>query len=236
LLSPQVAQRMEARLTREGLSAQQRADAVPVAEDFGEQEGRGGDAAEVFSNLIGCQQVLGKLREWQATIKASQNQGRDPLDSFELNFLFVGPPGATPSAWGACWLLLVALPCDHSMRYFCGVNAEYGDTGWSQLAAENVPIPYRQALAFVHTAQRWLAGKVTTMSRHPQPAAQRASDHVGGWGQSLIPTLISAFICITATMAENCVVTKTRQHVCHFTLAQCITAMTTCPLLVVTPV
>ena len=85
---------MEARLTREGLSAHQRAAAVPVPEDFGEEEGRsGGDAAEVFSDLIGCKQVLDKLREWQATIKASQNLGRDPLESFELNFLFVGAPG-----------------------------------------------------------------------------------------------------------------------------------------------
>lgn len=34
-----------------------------------------------------------KLKEYQATIKASQKLGRDPLSSFELNFLFVGSPG-----------------------------------------------------------------------------------------------------------------------------------------------
>jgi hypothetical protein len=38
-------------------------------------------------------QVLGKLREWQATIKASQLLGKNPLESFELNFLFTGSPG-----------------------------------------------------------------------------------------------------------------------------------------------
>jgi hypothetical protein len=37
--------------------------------------------------------VLEKLREWQATIKGSQLLGKNPLDSFELNFLFTGSPG-----------------------------------------------------------------------------------------------------------------------------------------------
>jgi len=38
-------------------------------------------------------QVLAKLKEWQSTIKASTRMGKDPLDSFELNFMFVGSPG-----------------------------------------------------------------------------------------------------------------------------------------------
>lgn len=50
-------------------------------------------AAGVFADLIGCEGVLAKLREWQATISASQELGLDPLDSFELNFMFVGAPG-----------------------------------------------------------------------------------------------------------------------------------------------
>jgi hypothetical protein len=50
-------------------------------------------ADAVFADLIGCSTVLAKLREWQATIKASQALGKDPLDSFELNFTFVGAPG-----------------------------------------------------------------------------------------------------------------------------------------------
>jgi len=40
-------------------------------------------------------QVFAKLREWQATILASQRLGKDPLQSFELNFRFVGSPGET---------------------------------------------------------------------------------------------------------------------------------------------
>ncbi len=42
-----------------------------------------------------CREVLAKLREWEATIKACQALGRDPLDTFELNFRFVGSPGAS---------------------------------------------------------------------------------------------------------------------------------------------
>lgn len=51
-------------------------------------------ASGVFADLIGCQSVLAKIKEWQATITASQKMGMDPLESFELNFLFVGSPGA----------------------------------------------------------------------------------------------------------------------------------------------
>lgn len=34
-----------------------------------------------------------QVRGWRATIKASIDLGKDPLDSFELNFLFTGSPG-----------------------------------------------------------------------------------------------------------------------------------------------
>lgn len=33
------------------------------------------------------------VRCWRATIRASQDLGKDPLESFELNFLFTGSPG-----------------------------------------------------------------------------------------------------------------------------------------------
>jgi hypothetical protein len=97
---------MEARLTREGLSPEQRAAAAPAPEDFhpegsSSSAAASADPAGIFSDLVGCGQVLAKLREWQATISAAQALGRDPLESFELNFLFVGSPGARP------WLQLL---------------------------------------------------------------------------------------------------------------------------------
>eukprot|EP00198_Chlamydomonas_reinhardtii_P002822 XP_001692158.1 predicted protein [Chlamydomonas reinhardtii] len=82
--------RMEARLRK--LTPAQRAAAAPVPDDFLPPR-QGGDPKAIFDDLIGCREVLAKLREWQATILACQAIGRDPLASFELNFRFVGAPG-----------------------------------------------------------------------------------------------------------------------------------------------
>lgn len=65
----------------------------PQAEDFSPKESVGSDPAGIFKDLVGCKEVMLKLKEFQATIKASQRLGMDPLSSFELNFLFVGSPG-----------------------------------------------------------------------------------------------------------------------------------------------
>ncbi|KAJ9508188.1 hypothetical protein QJQ45_021542, partial [Haematococcus lacustris] len=87
-----VAMRMEARM--QGMSDAARAAAQPVAADFlPPEDAKAVRADQVFKDLVGCKEVLAKLREWQATIKASQRMGKDPLDSFELNFRFVGAPG-----------------------------------------------------------------------------------------------------------------------------------------------
>jgi hypothetical protein len=104
--------RMEARTAQ--LTTAERAAATPVPEDFmsdadaeaaaARAAGKAGAASEtVFADLIGCKSVLAKLKEWQATITASQALGKDPLDSFELNFTFVGAPGGT--------MLVEVLPC-----------------------------------------------------------------------------------------------------------------------------
>jgi hypothetical protein len=96
--------RMEARTAH--LTTAERAAATPVPEDFmsdadaaaaaARAAGKAGAASEaVFADLIGCKSVLAKLKEWQATITASQALGKDPLDSFELNFTFVGAPGGS---------------------------------------------------------------------------------------------------------------------------------------------
>ncbi|KAG2423774.1 hypothetical protein HXX76_015050 [Chlamydomonas incerta] len=82
--------RMEGRLRK--LPPAQRAVAAPAPEDFLPPR-QGGDPKAIFDDLIGCKEVLAKLREWQATIRGCQAMGRDPLASFELNFRFVGAPG-----------------------------------------------------------------------------------------------------------------------------------------------
>jgi DNA replication protein DnaC len=60
--------------------------------DFGiEEEGRNADG--IFADLVGCEDVKKKLKEYQATLAMCQERGLDPLAEMQLNFLFVGPPG-----------------------------------------------------------------------------------------------------------------------------------------------
>lgn len=61
--------------------------------DFCPDEASKSDPAEIFKDLVGNRAVLEKLKQYQATITASQKLGMDPLKNFELNFLFVGSPG-----------------------------------------------------------------------------------------------------------------------------------------------
>ncbi|MEW5313864.1 MAG: hypothetical protein WDW38_005396 [Sanguina aurantia] len=69
------------------------ARAAIKAVDFDPHLAAATDPAAIFKDLVGCKSVLEKLKEYQSTITASQQLGKDPLDSFELNFLFVGSPG-----------------------------------------------------------------------------------------------------------------------------------------------
>jgi len=104
------AMRMEARTKH--LTPAEQADAQPEPADFMTEAdaaaaaaGGAATAANVFADLIGCQSVLEKVKEWQATITASQRLGKDPLESFELNFLFVGSPGELPLRRVFCMLM-----------------------------------------------------------------------------------------------------------------------------------
>jgi hypothetical protein len=92
--------RMESRC--KDLTPSERAEATPAPEDFLTEAdaavaaaGGAATASSVFADLIGCKSVLSKIGEWQATIKASQKMGVDPLESFELNVAFVGSPGVS---------------------------------------------------------------------------------------------------------------------------------------------
>lgn len=124
--------RMEARTKH--LSTQERAAAAPAPEDFMTEAdaaaaaaaatGKGDGSEAIFADLIGCKAVLAKLKEWQATIKASQALGKDPLSSFELNFTFVGSPGG----WWLCFG-----PCEHQaagLHQHLALLANHAVGGW----------------------------------------------------------------------------------------------------------
>jgi replication-associated recombination protein RarA len=50
---------------------------------------------EIFSDIIGCDKILAKLKEFQASIQFEQGRGNSGsrLSNIETNFIFVGPPG-----------------------------------------------------------------------------------------------------------------------------------------------
>jgi hypothetical protein len=91
-----VAERMEARLVRAGAGAAERARAAPTADDF--LPPRPVRSGGVLDDLVGCSSVLAKLQEWRAIIEMAKRTSSEPLQSMELNFLFVGSPGACAAA------------------------------------------------------------------------------------------------------------------------------------------
>lgn len=93
-LLQQAISRFETRTSN--LPPQERIDAPPVPADFKPDAGVKYKPSTIFSDLIGCTAVMNKLKEWQSTIEMSKRLGKDPLESFELNFRFVGPPGEVP--------------------------------------------------------------------------------------------------------------------------------------------
>ncbi|GFH25752.1 NFX1-type zinc finger-containing protein 1 [Haematococcus lacustris] len=84
-----VAMRMEARM--QGMSDAARAAAQPVAADFlPPEDAKAVRADQVFKDLVGCKEALAKLKEWQATIKAT-----DEVTSCSASDFMTGYAGQT---------------------------------------------------------------------------------------------------------------------------------------------
>jgi SpoVK/Ycf46/Vps4 family AAA+-type ATPase len=66
-----------------------------IKEDFckGGKLPVGGDEENLFSDLVGCEDIISKLQEYRSTIKKAKQLGKDPKTFIEYNFLFVGSPG-----------------------------------------------------------------------------------------------------------------------------------------------
>jgi hypothetical protein len=52
-----------------------------------------GNEEDMFSDLVGCDDIITKLQEYRDTISLSKKLGQDPKKNIEYNFLFVGSPG-----------------------------------------------------------------------------------------------------------------------------------------------
>jgi hypothetical protein len=71
---------------------------LQIALDFDPEHGApaGGSAslaAELFGDLIGCEEVTRLLLKYRSTFLLAKQQGIDPLEMLSMNFKFVGAPG-----------------------------------------------------------------------------------------------------------------------------------------------
>lgn len=52
-----------------------------------------GNEEDIFSDLVGCDEIIIKLKEYRDTISLAKKLGQNPKENIEFNFLFVGSPG-----------------------------------------------------------------------------------------------------------------------------------------------
>ncbi|KAJ3312151.1 hypothetical protein HDU76_002958 [Blyttiomyces sp. JEL0837] len=54
---------------------------------------RDSDPTHIFSNLIGCEELLNQMLVYKGSVEMAKAQGKNPMDVVPLLFRFVGPPG-----------------------------------------------------------------------------------------------------------------------------------------------
>eukprot|EP01041_Mallomonas_annulata_P005723 gene5723-11565_t len=86
--------RMQSRMKNQNnLQSTQRKDEL-LPDDFTRDgDDISSDESDLFEGLVGCDGVIEKLREYKNTIALAQEQGRNPKDFIEFNFVFCGAPG-----------------------------------------------------------------------------------------------------------------------------------------------
>ena len=72
-------------------------DIIFEPEDFDPEYNRGAHASanidRLFEDVVGCEDVIAKLRGYQQIAQGMKAQGLDPRGEIPTNFLFKGPPG-----------------------------------------------------------------------------------------------------------------------------------------------
>ncbi|KAF9474773.1 P-loop containing nucleoside triphosphate hydrolase protein, partial [Pholiota conissans] len=72
-------------------------DIVFAPEDFDPDYNRGANASlnlvKLFEDVVGREDVVDKLRNFQEVARACKERGLDPRDQIPTNFVFTGPPG-----------------------------------------------------------------------------------------------------------------------------------------------
>jgi hypothetical protein len=97
-------------------------------EDFDPEYQRHLHASEnldkLFEDVVGCDDVIEKLRDYQKRAKALKALGEDPGDSIPTNFIFKGPPGSHLSG--------LRTPTNEYLLYRYGQD-DYCSQGWPSL-------------------------------------------------------------------------------------------------------
>jgi hypothetical protein len=77
--------------------ASRSAEVVFLPQDFDENFDRVKDAAlncrNLFSDVVGCEDVINKLEGYQRIVANMRARGKDPRTQIPFNFIFKGPPG-----------------------------------------------------------------------------------------------------------------------------------------------
>lgn len=80
-----------------GNLASDSAEVVFLPQDFDENFDRAKDAAlncrKLFSDVVGCEDVIHKLENYQRIVANMRARGMDPRTQIPFNFIFKGPPG-----------------------------------------------------------------------------------------------------------------------------------------------
>jgi hypothetical protein len=61
--------------------------------DCGRSERASGNLAQLFADVVGCEDVVSTLGDYQRMAQTARTRGKDPRDLIPTNFIFKGPPG-----------------------------------------------------------------------------------------------------------------------------------------------
>ena len=94
-------------LARAKARSQQRlgavADILLEPQDFDPDHDRSERAStnleKLFADVVGCEEVIQKLRDYQSIARTMKARGVDPRNKIPMNFIFKGPPGRSVSRY-----------------------------------------------------------------------------------------------------------------------------------------
>jgi hypothetical protein len=94
------------------LPLEQRSPDAPFEpRDFDPEFDRGKNATanlgKLFEDVVGCDEIIEKLRGYQQAAETAKMLGKDPRDLIPTNFVFKGPPGVYPEeVTFSTWLII----------------------------------------------------------------------------------------------------------------------------------